>query len=498
MIDLYPDQEEFIGEIRKLWPHHKRIVGYAATGFGKTRCAARIIEGYVKRGMNVCFIVPRISLIQQTAEAFRALGLTGITYLWSDYPTDMAAKITIASVDTYIRRKKRTFDLVIVDEVQHRRKTLLEWMSEHPNERYLGLTATPFPDFLGNYYTAMAKSKSMDWLIENGRLAPYDVYAPSKPDLKGLKTVNTAMGMDYKESDIAQIMGSAKLVGDVVCNWLEHGGNRLTIALCVNIMHAGYLTNEFNKHGVNAELITHHVPVNERQEIFRRTRAGITRIILSVDCLTEGFDMPEATCLINARPVKSKVRFVQGIGRILRHMEGKKAIIFDHAGSFLDPDLGFVEYIDIDELPSGSDGLDSAARITKKKKEVERAPKECSKCAYLKPEGSVVCEKCGHKPIAGENVEIDETIALESLKKNKADKPVTKSEKQRFYSELIGFWTEKRRDGKNWSAGWYAHMYKSKFGVWPRGLEEVSLDPSKEVRNFIKSQFIRNARARVK
>ena len=74
MIDLYPDQEEFIQEIRKLWKENLRIVGVCPTGFGKTRCAAKIIQGFVSRGMKVCFIVPRISLIQQTADAFTDLG----------------------------------------------------------------------------------------------------------------------------------------------------------------------------------------------------------------------------------------------------------------------------------------------------------------------------------------------------------------------------------------------------------------------------------------
>ena len=76
-ISLYPDQEEFLGEIRKLWPHHKRIACQAPTGAGKTRVAAKIIEGCVSRGLRVCFIVPRISLVIQTAKVFTDLGLEG-------------------------------------------------------------------------------------------------------------------------------------------------------------------------------------------------------------------------------------------------------------------------------------------------------------------------------------------------------------------------------------------------------------------------------------
>ena len=486
MISLYPDQEEFLTEVRKLWKAHNRIIGVCPTGFGKTRCAARIIEGCISRGMRVCFIVPRISLIEQTARSFLDLGLEDITYLWADYPTDYSAKITIASIDTYIRRQRQEFDLIIVDEVQHKRKVLLEWMEEFPEDRYFSLTATPFAPWIGTYYSAMAKSKPMWWLIKNKRLSDYDVFAPTKPNLSDLKTQNTALGKDYIESDLEKVMCGSKLIGDVVCNWLENGENRLTIALCVNVAHAGFLTNEFNHNGIKAELVTHHVPIHEREAIFKRALDGITKIILSVDCLTEGFDMPEATCLINARPTKSKSRFIQGIGRILRYVEGKTALIFDHAASFIDPDLGFVEYIEIDDLDSSSDGLDEASKARKEKERKEKLPIECKKCTYLKPPGELVCAKCGHKPIAGENCEIDETRELSAIKKTKA----TKVDKQQFYSELLGVQAQSQFSKKPMSDGYLANLYKEKFKVWPKSLNKTIVQPTPLVLGFIKSRQI--------
>jgi len=494
MISLYPDQEEFIQEIRKLWKSHNRIAAIAGTGFGKTRCAAKIIEGCVSNGMRVCFLVPRISLIDQTARSFVSLGLEDITYIWGDYQTDFNAKITIASIDTYIRRKKQDFDLVIVDELHHKRKVLLERMIDFPDDRYIGLTATAFAPWIGQYYSAMAKSKPMWWLIKNKRLSDYDVYAPSKPDLSKLKTVNTSMGVDYKESDLEEIMCGSKLIGDVVGNWLEYGENRLTIALCVNIAHAGHLTNEFNSHGVKAELITCHVPVHEREAIFKRALDGITKVILSVDCLTEGFDMPEATCLINARPVKSKARFIQGIGRVLRYVEGKTALIFDHAAAFIDPELGFVEYIEIDDLESSSDGLDEVSQARKEKERKEKLPIECRKCTYLKPAGELVCAKCGHKPIAGENCEIDETRELSVIKKTKA----TKVDKQNFYSQLLGVQAQSKFGKKPMSDGYISNLYREKFKVWPKSLNKSIVQPTPEVLSYIKSRRIAFAKSKAR
>jgi len=116
MISLYPDQEEFVGEIRREWPRHKRIVAMMPTGGGKTRVAARIIEGFVNRGLRVCFVVPRITLVGQTARAFNELGLEDITLQWGESETCSRALITISSIDTMIRREKVDYDLIIIDE----------------------------------------------------------------------------------------------------------------------------------------------------------------------------------------------------------------------------------------------------------------------------------------------------------------------------------------------------------------------------------------------
>ena len=789
-ISLYPDQEEFIQEIRKLWKHNNRIVAMAATGFGKTRCAAKIIEGCTSKGLKVCFVVPRISLIGQTIESFNQLGIDDITVQWGDNEIDERALVTIASADTMIRRDKRDYDLVVIDEcftgdmevltsegwirfdqlgeqkvaqscvnggidyvkpikikkkydgemvnfssnklinmdctashemVIHRpksvskieaksvnlntynrllaagsseveskeltprerfliaaqadgsihatdsrggsliyfsfakqrkinrlrdictdagyrineissreglrrfsvkipftiqknlskdldlniskskareivseasewdghkisdtslyysstikdnsdylqavcvlagyksnltvqkdsrkesykdvyrlfisinqssfttsnikktkysykgdvycvrvpkgnifvrrngkpvlvgnchkrKKKILEWMIEHPHERYIGLTATPFAGWMGQYYTALAKSKSVRWLIDNKRLAEFEIYAPYIPDVSKARTRNTSSGKDFVESDIEAIMGDAKVVGNVVDFWFENGNNEITMALCVNVKHAHYLAVEFNKHGVTSEVITAKTKIEDRELIKRRVRDGITRVLLSVDCLTEGFDMPETTCLINARPTKSLIRYVQGMGRVLRYMPGKVAKIFDHSGSTIE--LGAPDTIDIDYLRSDSDGLQDAAKAEKKDKP-EKIAKACPKCAYLKEPGQHECPKCGFKPEIFENVETNESMTL--AKVDLKGKKVTKFDKQQFYSELLGWQKERKWRGRDVSNGYLAHLYKHKFGVWPRSLENRPVQPSPSTINFIKHRQI--------
>lgn len=493
MISLYDDQVEFIGDIRQVWRSNLRMVAMAPTGAGKTRVAAKIIEGCTSRGMRVCFVVPRISLVGQTVRALNDLGLEDITLQWGDSETCDRALITVASVDTMIRRVKRDYDLVIIDECHYKRKQILEWMENHPKERYLGLTATPYASWMGNYYTGLAKSKGMRWLIDNKRLAEYEVFAPSVPDMSRAKTRKGTMGNDYVEADIEAIMGDYKVVGNVVENWLEHGESRLTMTLAVNVNHANHLMLEFEKAGVPCETITAKTKVEERERIFQRMRDGITKNVLSVDTLTAGFDMPEVTCLINARPTKSLMRYVQGMGRALRYYKDITTYIFDHSGSTLE--LGMPEDITIDELFSEEEGKSCDSEQEEKEKTIKK-PKLCPSCNFLKAAGVYKCPKCGFIPVVGEDVETDSSRKLEKIKGKK--KTFTQKDKQKFYYQLLGYQKQRVSEGRKASDGYISHLYKSKFGVWPRSLGKRMLQPGPEVLSYIKSRQIAYAKLQAK
>ena len=83
-----------------------------------------------------------------------------------------------------------------------------------------------------------------------------------------------------------------------------------------------------------------------------------------------GVDLPACSCIINARPTKSVIRNVQGLGRGLRTAPGKdNLIILDHAGNTRR--LGLVTDIDSDVLDDG-DAIVSAER--KKDRIVPKMP----------------------------------------------------------------------------------------------------------------------------
>lgn len=490
MLNIQPlaHQDKALMLLRGHWKSDRTFLLDLPTGAGKTAVSAFIVDGFVRSGLRVMFICPYVTLIEQTATRFVQYGMDSesISYMWRDHPlNDLTKPIIIASADTLIRRQMpKDIDLIIIDEAHLKRKRILTFITETP-AKVIGLSATPFATFMGQYYGTLIKPTSLKELIQQGQLSSYEFYAPVKPNLQGVKTTNTTMGNDYNENDLSEIMCGSDLVGNVVQNWLEHGQNLSTICFCVNVKHANYVTDQFNQSGVNAEIMTAGTPMDERRLIISRFESGITKIIVNVGVLVAGFDS-DVRCIIYARPTRSKIRWVQCIGRGLRTAQGKeKCIIFDHSGTV--HRLGFPDDISYDTLSFKDDGMSEAKKREQAKR--EKKPKECPECKYVKPIGIYTCPKCGFEPKVMEDIDTDETRKIQKVSGKKTS--YSKEEKQFWWSQIL-FYRHRtyQLSGKYYQDGWCANIFKSKFGVWPRGLNDTYKETGPEVNNYITSRHI--------
>ncbi|WP_155271589.1 DEAD/DEAH box helicase, partial [Xenorhabdus bovienii] len=320
MLEITPNfaQERALNMLRQNWKNFNSFMVYAPTGAGKTGLSAFIIDGFVSKRMKVMMICPYLVLINQTAQRFIEYGLPEdeIAYIWRDHPNQDPSKlIQIASADTLIRRDfPGDINLLVIDEAHLKRKKILEEITRLTSEtdcKVVGLSGTPFSPFLGHYYQKLIKPTTIKELIQRGDLSPYEFYAPTKPDLSKVKSArNDDYGSDYKEDEIAEIMCGADLVGDVVSSWLKLGENQPTICFCVNVSHANFITVEFNRAGVNAEIMTANTPQDERDLIIHRFEQGATKIIVNIGVLVAGLDS-DVRCIIYARPTKSEIRWLQ-------------------------------------------------------------------------------------------------------------------------------------------------------------------------------------------
>lgn len=452
-----------------------RVVLQAATGFGKTLTAAKIIEMALAKGRRVLFTVPRLSLVDQTVTEFLREGIPDIGVIQANHPrTNPLAQVQVASVQTLAKREvPDDFGLVMVDECHETYQVIYDLMDRWPTVHFVGLSATPWAKGMGLRWQDLVQSITIGELIEKGFLSKFTAYAPDVPDMSG---VAVSKG-DYAEGPAAEVMSGKALMASIVETWLAKGENRPTLLFGVNRAHAKALQDQFIAAGVSAGYCDANVDSVERQHLGNLFRKGEVKVACSVRTLTTGIDWP-VSCIIDAAPTKSEMLHVQKIGRGLRINPGTEdLIILDHAGNSLR--LGLVTDIYHDKL----DATPKGERQDRKPK-AEKLPKECANCGALS--ALRVCPFCGHerKPQPGV-----ETVDGELVQISGKTRVYTKAEKQAWWSGILTIKREKMK-----SSGWAAHTYREKFGVFPRGLEDWPGEATPEIRNFVTAKAIRYAK----
>jgi len=123
----------------------------------------------------------------------------------------------------------------------------------------------------------------------------------------------------------------------------------------------------------------------------------------------------------------------------------------------------------------GVDELDDGAEKTRPEpSEKEKKEATCPKCEAYFPGYMDVCSNCGHVRERKNKVEAvpGEMEELTTLG--------ARADKQAWWSQLNYFINH-----HGWSNGRAAHVYREKFGVWPKGLASVEATPSAEVVKFV-------------
>jgi superfamily II DNA or RNA helicase len=203
----------------------------------------------------------------------------------------------------------------------------------NPRMRWLLPTATPERadgQGLGRSAAGLAdvivEGPSMKWLIENGYLTNFVPKGVLPADLD-LSDVNVGGNGEYNLVQLRRaVHRSTKIVGNVVDTYIANTSGKLGIVFAVDITHAQALTDEFNKKGVHAELITADHDQNQRRDILKRYRNRETLVLVNVDLFGEGFDLPAIEVVMMARPTASYSLFAQQWGRGLRLGVGRDHI----------------------------------------------------------------------------------------------------------------------------------------------------------------------------
>jgi DNA repair protein RadD len=195
---------------------------------------------------------------------------------------------------------------------------------------FVGLSATPWAKGMGQYWDVLIQPVSILDLTEQGFLVPFRILAPPPPDLTGVKTV----AGDFHEGELVKRCDRPHIIGNVIAMWRRHASDRKTLVYGINRAHAQHLQERFIEAGIICEYCDGDTPLFEREDLFRRLEKGESQIITSVRTLDTGVDLPCVSCIVDARPTKSMMLYVQAWGRGLTAFDGKTECLFlDHAGN---------------------------------------------------------------------------------------------------------------------------------------------------------------------
>ena len=304
------------------------------TGMGKTCIFSAIANSAAARGKQVLILVHRRELLHQASRKLADIGLDHGLIAAGIPATDHLVRI--ASVQTLVRRLSRMNwqpSLIIIDEAHH--ASAGSWttvLDKWPDTFRLGVTATPCRlsgAGLGTAFDQLVLGPSVADLTDWGFLSPARIYAPPViADLSGLRR----RAGDYAADQVSTAMNRPTVTGDAIAHYQRLAGAQRAIAFCCSIDHANHVAASFNAAGIPAATLLGNTP--DRDAVVAAFDAGSVQVLVTVDVVSEGFDIPAASCAILLRPTQSLGLYLQQVGRVLRPAPGKDhALVLDHVGN---------------------------------------------------------------------------------------------------------------------------------------------------------------------
>jgi len=369
---------------------HRCQLLMSPTGSGKTYIGLMLAAEATKKYKRVIFACDRTTLIGQTSDTSDKYGLTNHGIIQANHwRTNLYAPFQIGSVQTLARRGWPEADLIIIDEAH----TMYSAWTEHVQSCsavVIGLSATPFSKGLGKIFSRVVNASSMHELTQAGVLVPMRVFSGVKINMEGAKTI----GGEW--TDGAAAKRGMEIIGDVVKEWLKVAQSRKSILFGATIGHCEAMCKQFNEAGVMAAVFSSNTTDAERDVLlkeFRKPDSAI-RVLVSVEALAKGFDVPDVSCVMDCRPLrKSLSTAIQMWGRGMRSASNKEdCLLLDFSGNI----VRFAnDYADI--YFNGISELDAGERMDKevRKDMDEKDPPKCPECGYS-PCGQR-CVSCGYE-----------------------------------------------------------------------------------------------------
>lgn len=349
---------------------HRRGLLVMATGTGKTRVSISLVDVLTRNGWvkNVLFLADRIPLVSQAHKNFvKLLPHMTTSILSEDKDPDTTARITFSTYQTminYIDTDEKAFsvgrfDLIIIDEAHRSIFGKYSAIFNYFDSLLVGLTATPRDEVDRSTYETFQMEQGqpnyayeLEDAVTDGYLVNYKGFkrgslilkegikydSLSKEEKEQLESVweyekarKAIDDDDYhrniENNEMFKYIFNKDTIDHVLQDLMENGltvqsGERIgkTIIFAFNHRHAEMIVERFNalypEYGAEfCALIDNYVTYSKDLIDKFEIRDSNPQIAVSVDMLDTGIDVPDILNLVFFKSVKSKIKFMQMIGR---------------------------------------------------------------------------------------------------------------------------------------------------------------------------------------
>lgn len=405
-----------LDNLNKKFPAYSTLL-VLPTGGGKTYTASTwLLRNALDKGKKILWLAHRQMLLEQAAESFQKYAFATETPHISSFnyriisgasshertidikPSDNLLIISKDSIgrnlnrlDNWLAGEDEIF--FVIDEAHHStaktyRKVIDYVKSRVKNLKLIGLTATPFRT-VESEQGLLAKIFTNDIIYQIGLKDLINAHILSTPKFEtyfteenygadlGLEALESIQHLDQLPDNVANEIASSaarnKLIVETFKKKAAEYGQ--TIIFVVSINHAIALTKIFNDAGIKAAYIVSSIKDSatgvtlSREDNERKIesyRAGNIQVLVNVNILTEGVDLPQTKTVFLTRPTVSTVLMTQMVGRALRG-ELAKGTATAYIVSFVDNWNDKIAWVNPDTLFTGANDFDDTDIETQKR-----------------------------------------------------------------------------------------------------------------------------------
>jgi superfamily II DNA or RNA helicase len=319
------------------------------TGTGKSLIFAEVVRQLNNGDSAAIVIAHRQELLTQAQRTIEAHAGLECEYELGERKASeiFPAPVLLASVQTLCsgrngaRRMHKfsphNYGLLVIDEFHHATaasyRAVIDYFKANKDLKILGVTATPEradEEALGQICESVAFDLPILQAVNDGWLVPVQ---QQLIDIQSLdfSHVRTTAG-DLNGADLAAVMESERNLYGICDATMKELGQRKAIMFTVSVRQAEMAADILNRYKAGvARFASGKTPVDERRSIMQAFSEGSFQVLVNCNLVSEGFDVPDAELLIQARPTKSKLLYTQQLGRIMRPLSG--TVDFEQCGA---------------------------------------------------------------------------------------------------------------------------------------------------------------------